>query len=382
MRRKQTHNQPGPPTTEEETLESRDLHAMAHLQPSQSAIFSPTAARQAASAAKDWNYVDSWLRTRCFHGRPTPPFERNPDTLRALLALAALNEQADEERDLLARAEAAALKELRDSSTSGNDDKNAAAPTPAPRDEDGAGGNDDGLPLPLTMPRLRDAVLSSLEASLSREGQAALDALSATAVDLGLAQPTPESLARRLVDLQSQVFALEKGGRRVVALRGHVDEQAAMARALLAEVRGSSSSGSGIGDADGKDAVRGDSSGSAYAPAPDLARQNLEMQRKVKAAAARLPEARDKEPTAGSSSSNTPDLTIERVQREENEFLDLAARKKELQARVAEFAGLPPDMQEARQELEGLRAELCSVTQRRDAVFEGLVEGKTPRTRR
>ncbi len=80
---------------------------MAHIPPS-TAIFSPSVARLAASTAKDWNYVDSWLSSK-LHGRTPPPFERNPDTLKALLALAALNEAADEERDLLARVDAAAL---------------------------------------------------------------------------------------------------------------------------------------------------------------------------------------------------------------------------------------------------------------------------------
>jgi len=84
---------------------------MAHMPPS-TAIFSPSVARLAAATAKDWNYIDSWLSAK-FHGRTPPPFERNPDTLKALLALAALNESADEERDLVARVEAEALRELK-----------------------------------------------------------------------------------------------------------------------------------------------------------------------------------------------------------------------------------------------------------------------------
>ena len=76
------------------------------------AIFSPTIARIAASTARDWSYVDSWLSSKLPPGRPLPSFERNPDTLKALLALAAANEAADEQRSLLARAEAEALKEV------------------------------------------------------------------------------------------------------------------------------------------------------------------------------------------------------------------------------------------------------------------------------
>ena len=43
------------------------------------------------------------------------------------------------------------------------------------------------------------------------------------------------------------------------------------------------------------------------------------------------------------------------------------------------FAGLPPDVELARQEVEGLREELRGLVARRDEVFEGLVERETPR---
>jgi HAUS augmin-like complex subunit 1 len=75
------------------------------------AIFSPSQARQQLAQAKDWNYVDTWLSTH-YSGRPAPPFERNPETLKALLALAAHNEAADEERDLLQKLESKALQQL------------------------------------------------------------------------------------------------------------------------------------------------------------------------------------------------------------------------------------------------------------------------------
>src|SRR4051812_16762721 len=96
---------------------------MSHLAP-QAAIFSPSVARAAASTAKDWAYVDAWIKRQYVHlsnpdpnshnypSRP-PTFERNADTLEALLALIAANEAADDERDRLAGLEAAALDEVR-----------------------------------------------------------------------------------------------------------------------------------------------------------------------------------------------------------------------------------------------------------------------------
>ena len=122
---------------------------LSHLAPS-TAIFSPSVARIAASTARDWASVDAWLAAK-FPDRPPPPFERNPETLRALLALASLNEAADEERDLLARAEAGALAEVRTVSEDVNE------------------------------PALPETILEGVEAGLTREGKVALDAVASMA---------------------------------------------------------------------------------------------------------------------------------------------------------------------------------------------------------
>jgi hypothetical protein len=74
-------------------------------------LFSPSKARQQRAQAQDWASVDSWLSTK-YPGRSLPTFERNEDTLRALLALAAANERADEERELVESVEREALNEL------------------------------------------------------------------------------------------------------------------------------------------------------------------------------------------------------------------------------------------------------------------------------
>lgn len=76
-------------------------------------VFSPAAAKQQHSQQqRDWAYVDQFLATR-FAGDAVPGFERNAETLAALLALAAANEAADEERALEQRVKEKALDELR-----------------------------------------------------------------------------------------------------------------------------------------------------------------------------------------------------------------------------------------------------------------------------
>jgi len=113
--------------------------------------------------------------------------------------------------------------------------------------------------------------------------------------------------------------------------------------------------------------------GESYRPPPDLAKQNLEIQRRVKAAAAALPKTRI------SDGARDDTLSAEQVREEEEEFLALLTRRNELDAQIKGFQGLPPDTDAARHKLESLRDELRQVTRRRDAVFEGLVERETPR---
>lgn len=304
------------------------------------AIFSPTVARQAASTARDWNFVDSWLASRWPRstslGGGLPPFERNPDTLKALLALAALNEAANDERDLLGRAEAAALAELRaaDTASSGVEAELVASPR-----------------------ALRDAVLGTLEASLTREGRTALESVAALAESMGLAaDPAVERVGAAFVALQGRVAELEQQVARVEALRRHVGREAAALRApggLLAE-----------------------SSSPALRPAPDVARTNLELQRRARAMAAKVPEV--KEQAAGVAASvraaTGGGSSIDEVRGEEGAIWALLAQARQLEAQISDFGGLPPDPDLARERLDDVKNQLENITQRRDAMFEGLVE--------
>ncbi|KAK3313903.1 hypothetical protein B0H66DRAFT_537153 [Apodospora peruviana] len=300
---------------------------MAHLLPD-TAIFSPSVARAVASAAKDWNFVDSWLQQK-FHGRSPPAFERNADTLRTLLALASVNEAADEERELIARLEADALHELRQ--------------LQAQQDQ----GN--------TADAAREAVLSAVEDGLSREGTAALNSMASVAVDFGMAFASPADLGRCMVELSAQADELEQMEARVGILSRYLEQEARGVAGLVKELKGEE-----------------------YRPASDLAKQNLEIQRKIRTIATRLPELRDKVASL-ENSVGMPSPTIDQVQREEQAYLALLAQKKELDAQVKSFQGLPPNTDQARQELESLRTELRRVTNRRNAVFEGLVERETPK---
>ncbi|XXH01132.1 hypothetical protein Hte_007484 [Hypoxylon texense] len=329
---------------------------------SQAAIFSPSVARAAASTAKDWSYIDSWLRDKYAassgvnRGRP-PAFERNPDTLRALLALAAANEAADEDRERLARVEEAALASARDAE---REREEAGSRQRQQQRQEGA---EDAVP---DGDLLATSLLTALETNLTKEGATALSAMSSMSLALGISDPDPSSssssssssLGAAFVSLQSRALELEDAAERVDLLRRYLDRESARLAALLAALR----------------------DGAAYQLAPDLAKQNLERQRRVKSVAATvLPELR-RQVVALEKTTGLPPagLTVEDVRKDEEAYLELLAAKKDLDAQVRAFAGLPPDVEAARAELEALRAELRDATERRDANFERLVERESP----
>lgn len=293
---------------------------MAHLSPS--AIFSPSVARQQLAAAKDWNYIDSWLSTK-FNGK-TPPFERNNDTLKALLTLAALNESADEERELLARVETKALQDLQ-----------------AKEEAD-----------------INAKLLKSIEESLTREGQTSLEALSTLSVALNQPICDIEKLGRSVVDLQVALYDLEQASDRVSILENHLNTELAKINTLIEELQSD-----------------------AYQPPADLAKQTIDYQRKTKVLAAKLPELREKV-TSLSAKEGASKVTIQDVKAEEEKFKDLMVMVKDLEAQVKSYHRLPQDTDLARLELESLRVELRDLSRQRDSMFEGLVERETPRKQR
>lgn len=303
---------------------------MAHL-PTPTAIFSPSIARIAASTAKDWRYVDAWLTSK-FQGRSVPSFERNPETLKALLSLATVNETADEERELVARAEFTALREI-----GGARDPPDVTP---------------GFPASATV---RERILAAVQNHLTREGSTALNSMATLSCQLSAVYPDAEALGRYMILLHAQASESEQMRVRVHILRKNIEQESIIADELLRTLRSDD-----------------------YRPADDLARQNVELQRKVKTMAVRIPEIKDRVATLNQSIVlHFP--TIEQTAREESEYRELLSQKKNLDTQVLQFYSLPDDVRKARLQLDSIRAQLRAVVQRRDDVFENLVERQSPR---
>lgn len=302
---------------------------MAHIPPS-AAIFSPSVARLASSEAKDWSYVDSWLSSK-FTGRSPPPFERNNETLRVLVALATINEGIDEEHGLVANAEVAGLQGLYsiDPNMEHNLDASVRSST-----------------------TVAQSIMSAIEASLSRVGQSAFESLAAASIEVGIAFPAPEIIARKVTDLQKHIFQLGQALFRIQKLLVRVNAQSRNVQSRIQEQE--------------QDSRR---------PSTSLARLNLELQRKIRAETARLRDTKEKI----SISFRPPAPSVQQLKDDEATFVELWEYNESLNKQIECFKDLPPNTELAKQQLDALRDELHAATQKRDIVFEGLVERATPK---
>jgi HAUS augmin-like complex subunit 1 len=103
----------------------------------------------------------------------------------------------------------------------------------------------------------------------------------------------------------------------------------------------------------------------------------MDLQRKTKAVVAQLTNAQERLSVPSSTIHKYPP-SIQHVVREEEQFLDILSHKKELDAQMMVFDGLPSDASKVRDEIEALRHKLRRFTSLRDQVFEGLVERASP----
>lgn len=300
---------------------------------SPSAIFSPSVARQQLATAKDWNHVDAWL-TRHFYPQCPPPFERTPETLKALLTLSSLNESADEARDLLHQSTVHSISILQGQET---------APT------------SEGL-------HSEREIADILEENLTREGNAALEVLTNLSLTLnnhgGYSSSHTEGIARKIIDLQIQEFDTLQATQRTEVLRQYLTSESDHLKQTI----------SALGTNPFSHASN------------DVSKQIVDWSRRTKILAAKIPELQKQVSSLESSQSGSSSYpTIQEIVAEEKKFRELMKEVKELEAEVKGFHGLPQDTDLARLEVEGVRQELRELVGERDRLFEGLVERETPR---
>lgn len=287
-----------------------------------SPLVSPTKARQAAIQAKDWAYVNSWLNKQ-YAPKPVPQFERNEDTLRVLLTLAAANDAADEEAALQhrAREEAIHAYKLREEAMS----KDARE-------------------------QQKIEILNELEMCLDDKGKEHLDDLADSAVVLGnTLNPDTEDLSQSIVELTVEEFEAQDQMMKVETLHRYLQKELAQLQAELVELR----------------------SDKAYETPADIQGLTSEWNRGTKTLATKVGEYRDRIASLERNQPQGP--TIEELVVEEENVVQLRETVKKLEGRVKAFHDLPKDVPGARARYKELEREFNQLTRQRDTMFGSLV---------
>lgn len=283
-------------------------------------LISPTKARQAAIQAKDWAYVNSWLN-RKYAPHPVPAFERNEDTLKTLLAIAAANDAADEEASLLHRAREEVVRALK--------------------------GREKAEDV-----RKRD-LLEDIETRLDSQGEEGLNDLAETVVLLGDSSTEITELAHAFIELTMDEFELANQVQHVQALQQYLDKEMVLVQEEIETLK----------------------THTAYKTPSDLTTQTAEWTRNAKLLGTKIAEYRDKI-TSLQRSVSTDGPTIETVAEEERNVLRLKETVKQLESRIKSYRDLPPDLEDAKNEYKRLEKELGRLTRERDAFFDHAVARK------
>ncbi|KAJ5606425.1 hypothetical protein N7510_009206 [Penicillium lagena] len=288
-----------------------------------SPLVSPAKARQAAIQAKDWAYVNSWLG-RHYAPKLVPQFERNADTLRVLLTLAAANDAADEEATLQHRAR----EEVVD----------------AFRRQEGADKND-------LHEQQKNALLDEVELCLDDKGQRDLDDLADSAIILGnTLDPAVGDVGQSIAELTVEEFETQTQLAKVETLHKYLERELARLRQELDELR----------------------TDSAYEAPSNIQGMTTDWARGTKMLTAKVGEYQDRIASLERNQPQGP--TIDEVMVDEDGVIRLREMVKALEGRVRAFHDLPKDVPGARARYKQLERELGQLMRQRDSMFGSLVE--------
>ncbi|KAJ5286626.1 hypothetical protein N7478_002312 [Penicillium angulare] len=283
-----------------------------------STIASPTKARQAAIQAKDWAYVNSWL-TRQYAPKPIPQFERNEDTLRVLLTLAAANDAADEESAIKHRAREDAIKAFKAQEEAERKDPHE---------------------------RQKNELLDEVEMCLDDKGRRDLDDLAESALELGnTLNPEPEDLSQSIVELTVEEFDMQTQMHKVETLHQYLQKELSRLREDLENLK----------------------SDKAFDVPPNTQSLTSEWIRGTKTLSTKVGEYQDRITSLERSQPQGP--TIEQLITEEEGIIRFREIVKSLEGRVKAFHDLPTDVVGARAKYKELERELGQLTRQRDAML-------------
>ncbi|KAL1956183.1 hypothetical protein VTO42DRAFT_7530 [Malbranchea cinnamomea] len=288
------------------------------MDPIDPSVLSPSKARQAASQARDWAFIMSWLKSK-YSPNPVPQFERNEDTLKVLLNLAAANDAADEEEELLHRARLETIQSFKSREWNRSD------------------------------PSIE--LVDGIEASLDHQGSTLLEDLAQASVVLGALNPTVTDLGCGIADLTREEFDVAENIRRLETMQAYLGQELECLNAQVQDLCDEE----------------------LYDIPADLPVQTDEWLRGAKLLSAKVKEYHNRL----ASLQRIPEPKgprIEELVAEEKNVIKLRERVKGLESRLRMFHGLPPNVKEARLQHERLSGEYRELVQKRDYLFEDMVK--------
>ncbi|KAK4981765.1 hypothetical protein LTR66_009724 [Elasticomyces elasticus] len=278
-----------------------------------SALFSPSKARQQQVQAKDWAFVDGWL-AKLYAPKAVPIFERNEETLQALLTLANANEAAHLERDLVDKLEQDAYREYQQ--TAKND--------------------------------VDTHLYHAITTNITSRGREALKELSTAAVFLDAPCLSSEALAHDIISLTDTKYNLEEQLSRVSTLQQSLEREQIRLERIFSEVQSDS-----------------------FKPSPDLPEKTNDYLRSTKTTKAKLAEYNERLNTFAAVPRTRP--SIDDVANHRAEATTLVSKLEVVTAKLDAFHGLPTDPNLARARVEAAKVELRGLIRKRDNLFETLI---------
>ena len=279
-------------------------------------LLSPTKARRDAAQAKDWACVFSWLTDK-YSPHPVPRFEQNDETLHPLLELLAINEAADQEVDLIRRAEE---EESRSHELAYQGGRGP----------------------------YRD-MLEALEDALTEGGKTALNDLAEANLLLGTLSADPMEMGERVVELSNSKFEMDEQLRRVSHLHSQLDREMEMMRAEIEKVRRL------VDEAEQE----------------DMQQRTAQLNRESKQFTTKTKQYIEQVAALEMFAITSP--SILEVRKQEEGVKMSQTKVKALERRVVELHNLPPDLEAARGEYQRAQSELRGLRRRRDELFERMV---------
>ncbi|KAL9625111.1 MAG: hypothetical protein Q9160_000840 [Pyrenula sp. 1 TL-2023] len=303
---------------------------------------SPTKARQAATTAKSWATVATWLTAK-YHPQSVPRFERNEDTLRILLELVDVNERADELAGLV---EGAAEAEVE---VEGGQARSRRV-----------GEKEEGFSREEFMRWIDEGLRQSEDGDrdAAHEGEGTvLDDLASSFVTLGCLSPAsfPVEAAQALISLTQSEFASRSQLAQLQDLQRQIDMEIPLVRTRLESLR----------------TVRSGSSSASEIEA--LSNRISEWTRGSKMLSLKIREYEDR--ASGLQRADWKGVEIEEIREKERRVGRLQERCRGLERGLRAFGGLPPDWEAAKGEVERVEEEVGELRRQRDGLFEGMVEG-------